>query len=408
MNQNTHHQAPAGGPLDNSVTLPDELRGPFLFEITPDGPYRHIGLQQASVVHYRNGGHSVITVRGARHHNRPRLGRRPVSVCLIAQGRHQTSFEMRLPTRGDEGNFTCAVDIHWEVQDFLLAAEKRVVDVERMLRAPLLARLRTFTRRYGLDGAQQADEAIQAELATGNQTSLGADIGLATTVYVRIDLGRAAADHKQALLDVQHTAIVQSARDQADAARVQSNLAAAQELIAAGEAGQYAHMLAQDPARAQEILHELQGQARQQRQGALEYLTRLIDQGVVQRHQVEGQVQQLIDYARATGRALFDSGLPQPPTALPVPPADPAPGPRITTAWEPAAPSADTPPVPLAPGTPPMPPVPPVPPEAPSAVPPGTAETQDGPPAGSGGGRVNYIRQERHRPSREEQDEHDG
>ncbi|GAB3960393.1 hypothetical protein GCM10028832_18050 [Streptomyces sparsus] len=401
-----YHQAPAGRPAPANVRLPDDLRGPFLSEMMPDSPYRHVGLQQAAVVHYANGGHSIITVRGAQHHNRPQFRKRPVSVCLIAQGRHQSSFEMQLPTRGDEGNFTCAVDIHWEVSDFLLAAEKRVVDVEKMLRAPMLARLRTFTRRYGLDGAQEADEAIQDQLATGGWASFGADIGLTTMVYVRIDLGRAAADHKQALLSVQHTAIVQSAQDQADAARVQSNLVAAQDLIAAGEAGQYAHLLAQDPTRAGEILHELQGQARQQRQGALEYLTRLIDQGVVQRHQVEGQVQQLIDYARSTGGALFDNGLPQPPTALPAPSADGTLGQQITTVWGPAAPIADLPPAPPTPGTPPMPPVPAAPPDVPPATPPGEAEAPDYPLAAPADGRVDYVRQDRRRPRQEDTDEH--
>ncbi|MFJ3665614.1 hypothetical protein ACIPSE_04065 [Streptomyces sp. NPDC090106] len=400
MSQNTH-RGPGNEPGASDMELPDDLRGPFLFEYVPEGSYQHVGLQRAAVVHYRNGGHSIITAQRAQHTDRPRFSRQPASVCLIARGRHQASFEMQLPCRGDQGSFTCAVDVHWEVQDFFLAAEKRVVDVEKMLRAPLLARLRVLTRRYGLDAAQQADEAIQAELAGGSWASLGADLGLSTVVYVRVDLGRAAADHRTALLDVQHTAIVQSAKDQADAARVQANLSTARELIAAGEAGQYAHLLAQDPTRAAEILRELQSQAREQRQGALEYLSRLIEQGVVQRHQVEGQVQRLIDYARSTGGALFDSGLPQPPTTLEIQPGagDHAPDPQTTTTWYPTA--SDLPPQPPAPPYQ-APETPPAPPETPPAppVPPAAPEprTPDAPQPAVVDGKINYVRQGRRRP----------
>ncbi|NNN33359.1 hypothetical protein HLK59_23955 [Streptomyces sp. S3(2020)] len=402
MSQNAH-QGPGNEPGSAAMELPDDLRGPFLREFVPDGPYQHVGLQRAAVVHYRNGGHSIITAQRAEHTDRPRFGKQPVSVCLIARGRHQASFEMQLPSRGDQGSFTCSVDVHWEVEDFFLAAEKRVVDVEKMLRAPLLARLRVLTRRYGLDAAQHCDEAIQAELASGSWAPFGADLGLSTVVYVRIDLGRAATDHRKALLDVQHTAIVQSAKDQADAARVQANLSTARELIAAGEAGQYAYLLAQDPTRAEEVLRELQGQAREQRQGALEYLSRLIDQGVVQRHQVEGQVQRLIDYARATSGTLFDSGLPQPPTALPTSPGvgDPAPGQQTDTTWYPTAsvlppqppvppyqPPQDVPPVPPARSAPPVPPAPP----AAAGTP-----AQDDPQPAAVDGKVNYVRQGRRR-----------
>ncbi|MFJ5279281.1 hypothetical protein [Streptomyces parvulus] len=402
---------PQGQPNDSGaadVALPDDLRGPFLREFTQDGPYQHAGLQRAAVVHYRKGGYSVITAQRAEHFERPRLGRYPASVCLIARGRHQASFEMELPSRGDQGSFTCAVDVHWEVADYVLAAEKRVVDVEKMLRAPLLARLRVLTRRYGLDAAQQADEAIQGELMSGTWAAFGEELGLSTVVYVRIDLGLAATDHHKTLLDVRHTAIVRSAQDQADAARVQANLSTARELIAAGEAGQYAHLLAQDPARAEDILRELQSQAREQREGALQYLSRLIDQGVVQRHQVEGQVQRLIDYARMTGGALFDDGLPQPPTALPAPPpaalpeppaalpasppsgvaASAAPVPtQAPSSWD--APSSGTPAVwdasPVPPAQPPAPPVPPSPPAAPPQ--PATVD-----------GKINYVREGRRRP----------
>ncbi|WP_399887553.1 hypothetical protein ACGH7X_23270 [Streptomyces sp. BBFR51] len=380
-------QAAPHQPGATDPALPDDLRGPFLDEIFPDGPYKHRGLQRAAVVFYRNGGHSVITAQRAEHFGRPMLGKKPKSVCLIARGRYQASFQMPLPSRGDQGDFLCAVDVHWEVADFALTAEKQVRDVEKMLRAPLLARLRILTRRYGLEAAQAADEAIQAELAGGAWADFGTELGLSTVVYVRVDLGQAARDHQAELVDVRYAAGRQSAQDQADAARVQANLSAARELIAAGETEQYAILLAQDPSQAKELLGELQSQARENREDALAFLSRLIENDMVQSHQIDrAVVQQLLDYAKVTGGALFAGGLPQPPAplaaqqpspALPAPP-DGAGYPGYPTVQQPTA-SGWSPTAPTAPGVPPQPPTaPPVPPQPP--VPP-TADFPLAPPA---------------------------
>jgi hypothetical protein len=210
-------------------------------------------------------------------------------------------------------------------------------------------------------------------------------------VFVRIDLGRAALDHNQAIVQVQHNATVQSALDQAAAARVRANLPAAKALIEAGEAQQYATLLAQDPGRAADILGALQAQAREQRAGALEYLTRLIDQGVVQRHQVEGQVQLLIDYARSVSGTVFADGLSQSPTSLPTPPiVEPVlVEPTVTLGPQDRRPDSGR----NGPPRPPMPPAPPSPPSAPAPPPaaaPARPSVQDATP-----GKVDYVRRDR-------------
>lgn len=329
-------------PQDEEFVLPHDLRGPFIREFAPQAAYRHRNSQVASVLYYKNGGHSIITVRGAEHNNKPMMGK-PTSVCWIARGQHQASFQLELPTYGDRSRFKAGADVNWEVSDFYLAAEKRVVDVERMLRPPLEARLRGVSRRYGLDSAQQVDEAIQDELASGRWGGFGADLGLATQVFIRIDLGQAAADHQAQMVAVEKGSKVQEAIDTANKARIAANIDDAQKLIAAGETFQYATMLAQDPGRANEILGELQRQAREQRHGALDYLTNLINQGVVQRHQIDDQVQALIEYSRSVSTTVFPNGLPQAPTSLPIPPMPAVPpGPADDAPAIPPAPPNDT------------------------------------------------------------------
>ncbi|MEV7389514.1 hypothetical protein [Streptomyces sp. NPDC091215] len=312
-----YQSAPSWLLQDEQFVLPHDLRGPFIREFAPQATYRHRNSQVASVLYYKNGGYSVITVRGAEHHNKPLMGN-PTSVCWIARGRHQVSFQLMLPTHGDRSWFRAGADVNWEVHDFYLAAEKRVVDVERMLRPSLEARLRGLSRRYSLDSAQQVDEAIQDELASGRWSDFGVDLGLVTQVFVRIDLGQAAAGHQMQTVAVEKDSMVQEAIDTVNRARIAANIDDAQRLIMAGEAVQYGHMLALDPSRAHEILGVLQQQAREQRQGALDYLTNLINQGVVQRRQIDDQVQALIDFSRTVSTGVFPNDLPQAPTSLPM------------------------------------------------------------------------------------------
>ncbi|SFE76369.1 hypothetical protein SAMN05216251_105112 [Actinacidiphila alni] len=414
----TQPNRPGKRPTPPLPDLADNLPGPFIDEFVPEVSYKHRGASFAAVAFYRNGGHSVITVNGSKDHNKPTFGK-PRSICRIARGRYQASFEMLLPTLGDHADFSCGVDVEWEVADFHLAAEKRVKDVEMLLRPRLLDRLRIITRRHGLGGAQAADEAIQRELSSGKWETFGSEFGLTTEVFVRIDLGRAAAEHNADMVGVGHGATVQLAIDQAAAARVQANLPAARDLIAQGETERYAYLLAREPERAEDILRALQVQAREQRTGALEYLKHLIDQGVVQRHQIDSSVQTLLDYARTVGDAALGGGLVAAPTALPATglPTPPVPVPQVLlqptgSPPEDARPQPPATPPPAAPpaytAAPPRPPAPPTVPApaapAASATPAADDATATAPqqqptrPAGSGGtgtGKVDYVRKSR-------------
>src|SRR5437764_1775949 len=115
--------------------------GPFLREYAPVGPFRHTSARTASVLFYRNGGYSVATVSGIRHHDKRALAR-PHTVCEIALGTFETTLHMELPAAGGTTFFKAEVDIHWTVSDPHLAATEVVTDVAQRLTAPTLERLR--------------------------------------------------------------------------------------------------------------------------------------------------------------------------------------------------------------------------------------------------------------------------
>jgi hypothetical protein len=298
------------------IVLPQRLSGPFVQELHPVERYRHRSSQLAAVVYYRNRGHSVITLQESTHHRRPWLLRTPYAVTLLARGRHQSSFELPLPAAGDKDNFATAVDVNWEVSDYLRAGETRLVDVALMLKPKVQDRLRTISRQFDLAQAEKADRAIKAELRNEEWQSIGAEYGVWTEVFVRIDLGRAA----RAIEDARTEQAVEGARDEARRERVRANMAEARLYVLGGEAEQFAYMWAQDPARAAEVLTAIQTLVKERRENAVEFLKKLLDDGVVQRHQLDEPIQRLlraaVDGRLAPAPIAVEDGLPVMPTLL--------------------------------------------------------------------------------------------
>ncbi|MFE9423576.1 hypothetical protein ACFYNO_11520 [Kitasatospora sp. NPDC006697] len=320
------NQVPAGpkplqSPSDPGDTeLPQKLAGPFVRELHPQKRYTHRDHQLASVVFYRNGGHSVLTLQSRTHERRPWWFpwqvRRPAAVVQIAGGEHQSSFELRLPAKGDKDSFVTSVDVNWEVEKHLLAANKRLVDVGVMLRPRILDLLRTVSRGFDLADAERADWEIKKVQESEAWKEIGKEYGIRTRVFVRIDLGEAA----QAIEKARNDEAVELARDQAREVRRRHNMQEALHVVRSGAADQYAFLLAQDPGRAHEVLGEVQRLAREHQQTAVDFVGKLVAEGVVQRHQLDESVQQLITHAMlgrlAPGAAWPEGGLPTMPTLL--------------------------------------------------------------------------------------------
>ncbi|MEW2573272.1 CHAT domain-containing protein [Streptomyces sp. NPDC047070] len=162
--------------------------GPFLREYVPKARFfPQTGTERpsvASVVFYRNGGHSVVTAFGTQHVGK-RFWDRPQTVCEIALGTFATPLQMELPGAEAAFFFQADVDIVWAVTDPHLAALVAVTDVAERLAVPIWERLREVTSRYGAREAEQAERAI----AVGGWGDLGAALGMEVRLYVRLQVG---------------------------------------------------------------------------------------------------------------------------------------------------------------------------------------------------------------------------
>ncbi|MBM9620632.1 hypothetical protein [Streptomyces zhihengii] len=264
----------------------DEPAGPFLGEYTPTGAFRHSGARKASVLFYRNGGHSVATVSGVEHHNRRALAR-PHTVCEIALGTFQSQLQMELPAAGGTSFFKAEVDIHWSVENPFLAATEVVTDVAARLTAPVLERLREVSSQYRVSDAERADRAITGQCAGGRWDDLGAELGLRVRLYVRLRVDDRTISHSEDIRDAH-----------ASAALTQVHQTAFRAMLQGGRLEQLSYMLAKEPEEAKEFLEKIRQEGRQDEKERVDRLFDLVAGGQIQSSDVERQALELLDQGR--------------------------------------------------------------------------------------------------------------
>jgi hypothetical protein len=283
------------------------VRGPLLGEYQP--PYRRRSGQVAAVLMYDNGGHSVLWPSGREDHKRPWL-RQPYAVYEVALGRHVTRFDLQLPAAGDAEFFQAEAGVHWQVEDPVAVVHQQVRDVAELLRDELLDRLRYVSRQFRLTHAQRADEAVRAEL-NSEQLQLGADLGLRAKVHVRIDLSERVVervregtglDHQLDLSEKEHA--LHRRKEQQQSELIREHARAFEDLLARGDASRIAYFMARDPENALQIEQHFARERRQDKADQLGFLTRLIDAGQIERHEIREGMYEALRYLQQSGRSI--------------------------------------------------------------------------------------------------------
>jgi hypothetical protein len=310
-------------------------KGPLLRERKP--PYKRDSGQIAAVLLYRNGGHRVVWPDRNEDTDKPLMGF-PYTVFEVQLGRNVTEFELTLPASGDGVFFKAAARIQWEVADPHLVVTQQVWDVAELLRDDLLDGLRAVSRRFRLTDAQRADEAVRDELSSG-RFSLGADLGLRTRVLVFIDLDDAIKEAigKRDMVSVtmqvdEREMEQQRLKDMAERRLVAERARDLEELFRRGDLAQIAHHMAMNPDKQWDIRRELQHEKREGQADFLAVFNRLLDTGVLERHDIGEPMYQVLEFLREStgtvlggvaghvldpagsgrGRAALDRGLPEP------------------------------------------------------------------------------------------------
>ncbi|WP_426404399.1 hypothetical protein ACN9M0_28170 [Streptomyces sp. R-07] len=301
--QGRRHAAATGGSAASG-----RPRGPLVGEYAP--PYRRRSGRVAAVLLYRNGGHRVVWPDRTEDVNKPMFGS-PYTVFEVQLGRNVTEFRLQLPAAGDGVFFDAVAKVQWVVTDPHLVVQEQVEDVAELLHDELLDGLRRVSRRFRITEAHRADEAVREELATG-RLGFGRDIGLRTRVLVFIDLDDTvkAEVSRRDIVGVtmeadERVAEAERRRDAADRALVADRAREMEALFRRGDLAQIAHHMAMHPDKQWEIRTQLQRERREGQEDYLRVFNRLLDTGVLERHDIGEQMYQVLMYLRSqTGTVL--------------------------------------------------------------------------------------------------------
>ncbi|MEV0244049.1 hypothetical protein AB0I06_29625 [Streptomyces sp. NPDC050674] len=298
---------------EEELVIPENLAGPFLRERIVQGRgFKHWGAQVASVLYYQDGGHSVITARGADHRDRLSRWSRPTSVCEVACGRHTTSFALKLPAYGSATFFETRVNLRWEVIDYRLVVEKRLFSVEDDLGPEIVDRLQGVTTGYSVDQAHEANKAVRLDIEAGRWADLGQEVGLRTKVFVEVGTDR-----------TQIGFVSQTRIDEAEAQRVTARFRGFAAIAHGTDAEKYAYLMAsgntEEVSRLVKMMME--SQAEEQRANR-EFLVRMAHEGRVNTPELDAYIRRMV----LPGQAADQPALPalEPRAALPPAPVTPA------------------------------------------------------------------------------------
>jgi hypothetical protein len=263
--------------------------GPFLREYAPTRGFPQVNAQLASVLFYRSGGYSVVTVSGVQHVDKRALAR-PYIICEIALGTYVAPLQMELPAAGGTTFFKAEVDIQWTVTDPYLAALEVVTDVAGRLTSPVRERLREVTTTYRVTEAEQANRAITRECASGRWADLGSELGLRVRLYVRLWVDDRTIGHADEERDAQA---------QANVTRLRREVF--RHMLRGGELEQLSFMLAADPDAVKDFLEKIREEGGQDEKERVARLLAMAARGELATVDVETQALDLLNEGRLGG-----------------------------------------------------------------------------------------------------------
>jgi hypothetical protein len=308
----------------------DPQTGPILSENPWNGRLARARAHVAVVVVYHRGDHHVIWP-----HERGRvlLHRRPATVYEVDLGLHQTVITAELPGRDYAGTFQATISVQWRVFDPSAVVRHRVVSIEEALSATLLRRARGIARDFGVDQVRAAEDEIndrlggvaidvsaptsikQARQEATDAGCLGAEYGLWTRAITHLTLNEATIEHNTKMMKLnwaiaeeeaeQRLRVIKNRNEQAITAK---RIEVYRDIIAEGDIERFALRLASHPDEISDITAIIREDQLTSRRDTIEFISHMVDSGVVERWEVGDQVRQALEWLKdATTRAVTDN-----------------------------------------------------------------------------------------------------
>jgi hypothetical protein len=224
------------------------------------------------------------------------------TIYEVDLGQHQASFEADIPSRGDAFSFHAAVDLQWRVTDPSEVVRRHIDTTDALVdtvRPDLLKRMWTISRKFGVAESETAEIAINHELTTPLDPSLG----LWTRPYVRLSLDQSTREHASEVLGLHRKTeleeLTQKLRRLEEANHhelLSRRISLYRDIIAAGDIDQFAVRIAQNPGDVGAVMEAIQADRDAGRRHAIDFFTRLAESGLIERHEMSDIAQETLQW----------------------------------------------------------------------------------------------------------------
>lgn len=215
----------------------------------------------------------------------------------VDTGLHHHGVIVNLPALGDEFPFYAWVDIEWRVDKVKTVVHDRVDDIVRALLPELRRTMAAATRRHEITAIEDAEQAALNALAS---SGIGKQYGVACTFWVRLSGDRSLVHHSAAKRELIQQIELESGshdlrklRQENEHDLLKERVSAYREYMQAGHLDQAALRLAKSPEDAPAVAHLLRAERHDERQQAIDFITRLAKSGVIEK----GQANEMLNVA---------------------------------------------------------------------------------------------------------------
>ena len=195
-------------------------------------------------------------------------------VSEVDMGLHQTRIISTAPATDDMFDFGVDVNLRWRVSDPTTVVRDGIRDVRATLGSLVLARIRSITRQFKPERSADAESKINDALAMFPEAN---SFGFVADGIARLSMADAVRDEFQ----------------------LGRRVSAYRKIIAAGDLGQFAFILAMNPDDASAVVKALVEERDRARQDTIDFVTKLVESGAIERWQVADQIrvalQRLLD-----------------------------------------------------------------------------------------------------------------
>lgn len=220
----------------------------------------------------------------------------------VDMGRHETSLEIILPSKGDASAFHATADVKWRVKEPEQIVSDGVTDVRATLRPPMQQLLGDITRQYDARAVKEAEEAARKLL---DAEDIGLEYGLETKIFLRLRMDKPFAEIDQGVEIEIRRQVLRVLQDRHTNELLTYRVDMYRKFIAAGDVYQFALQLAHNPDHTPAVVQALQEAEREDRGAAADFAKHMIDSGAVPRWQMQDSVHEVLLWLKeSTDRAI--------------------------------------------------------------------------------------------------------